>query len=108
MVYGKIWPLFEMITNSGTAPNKVIDDWVAPLVKRALESKSMRGSEKMAAEEGSLVDHLADMLDSERAIRDEVNIISTPVIELQANPALADEHAPRFPRHGAFERDCRK
>lgn len=69
---GIIWPLFEMITDSGAAPNKVIDEWVQPMIKRAIETKRLRGLEKMGAEEGSLVDHLTDMMDDERAIRDEV------------------------------------
>ena len=65
-----------MITDTGAEPNNVIDDWVRPIVRRALESKRIRGAEKMDAEGGSLVDHLADATEDERAIRDEVRLCS--------------------------------
>lgn len=69
---GKFWGLKEMITDKSKAPNKVIDQWLQPLIERALVAKAARGAEKMATEEGSLVDHMADTMEDVTTLRDEV------------------------------------
>lgn len=75
IVYGKFWGLWEMITDKSTAPNKVIDQWLEPLIKNALIAKRVRGAEKMDSEDGSLLDHMADTMEDVKTLRDEVRLV---------------------------------
>ncbi|KAF9520560.1 hypothetical protein BS47DRAFT_1387177 [Hydnum rufescens UP504] len=71
-----IWPLYELFGDATNPPNKMIDDWVAPLIRKALEEKKKRGSQKMSVEDGSLTDHLVDSTEDGKLIRDElINIL---------------------------------
>jgi hypothetical protein len=69
---GNLWPLWELFNNVATDSNRAIDDYIGPIVRNALDSKLMRGEKKIGHEEGSLLDHLADMTDDIQIIRDEV------------------------------------
>lgn len=86
-----------MITDASIEPNKGIDEWVTPLIQKALDAKKIRGSEKMAAEEGSLVDHLADTLDNDQAIRDEVFSVLLLKLGSRTDLFVDDQYSLCFP-----------
>lgn len=72
---GNLWPFWELFANVAAESNKSIDDWIAPLVREAIDSKANRLSEdhtRHKLEEGSLLDHIANSTDDAQVIRDEV------------------------------------
>ncbi|KAF9506189.1 hypothetical protein BS47DRAFT_1305586 [Hydnum rufescens UP504] len=74
-----LWPLYEFFGDSTTPYNKTIDEWVCAFLcrapdRRALEAKKQRGDKKMDADDGSLIDHLADSTSNVTLIREEVCI----------------------------------
>lgn len=76
---GSLWPLWELFNNVAAESNRLMDGWVGPLVKQALDTKIKRGSEKLDYEEGSLLDHIAEATDDVQVIRDEVSSGSNSV-----------------------------
>lgn len=78
------WPLFEMFTDITAGPNKVLTEWMRPLINKALENKNKIASGKVDAHEGSFLDYLAQSTDDVTMIRDEV----CPPTELCTNCQL--------------------
>ena len=54
-------------------PNSDIDEFVTPLIRKALDDKVKRGTKKIDIEEGTLTDFIADSTSDEKLIRDEVS-----------------------------------
>lgn len=70
---GNLWPAWELFNNVAAESNKAIDDWVAPLVRQAIDAKAfVREAKKSGVAEGSLLDHIAESSDDVKLIRDEV------------------------------------
>lgn len=70
---GNLWPAWELFNNVASESNKAIDDWVAPLVRQAIDAKaSVREAKKSGVAEGSLLDHIAESSNDVKLIRDEV------------------------------------
>ncbi|KAF8314509.1 cytochrome P450 [Clavulina sp. PMI_390] len=81
---GNVWPLWELVTNGTDKYNKVLDDWMRPLVRRALEARTTKSKEAEkngnnrtpVSDGGSLLEHIAQSTDDEKLIRDElINIL---------------------------------
>jgi hypothetical protein len=70
--WGAMWPLREFFNDASANANRTVDDWVEPLIHRAMDAKRKRGNDKGSLSEGSFLDHLADSTDDVRLIRDEV------------------------------------
>lgn len=70
---GALWPLWELHKEVATEANRAIDDFIGPLINRALDAKLHRGKGKSNADEGSLLDHMSDATDDNKVIRDEVS-----------------------------------
>lgn len=66
------WPAYEMFQDLTTEHNKVIDEFIMPLVNKAIQRSA--GVEKGTTEEESLVDHLAHSTSDVQMIRDEVSV----------------------------------
>ena len=61
---GKPWPMFELFHDKMAPHVKVIQDWLRPIVREALEKKAAaaRGEE---TGEGTFLSHLTNSTDSE-------------------------------------------
>lgn len=69
---GNLWPLWEIFGDVGESANREIDNFVGPLVEKALEDKKETEKGLKDEEEGSLLEHIAGSTDDVKIIRDEV------------------------------------
>ncbi|THH11129.1 hypothetical protein EW146_g8151 [Bondarzewia mesenterica] len=70
---GKMWPIFELFKDKTTESNAVVQDWIKPLVEKALEEKdedSKLGGRK--DEDKTFLSHLADSTNDTELIRFQV------------------------------------
>lgn len=70
--FGDLWPLRELFKDVSADANRTIDEWVEPLIHRAMNAKAKRGSDDRNLEEGSFLDHMVHSTNNIRLIRDEV------------------------------------
>jgi hypothetical protein len=65
---GKLWPLFELFGDKLDPHVKVIQDWLDPLVKRALDDKLRKGQAGVMnpIAEKTFLQHLADSTEGEQ------------------------------------------
>ena len=76
-------PLFDLSKIFADEPNEVITAWVRPLIERALEAKRAREKvggdreDQMGADQGSLLEHIAESTEDVKLVRDEVSFTRT-------------------------------
>ena len=75
---GKIWPLWEIWQDNTAAPMKIVNAYVEPIVKEALEKRKARGEkggeekrEDEIDEDETLLDHLVEMTTDPKILKDE-------------------------------------
>ncbi|PFH46977.1 hypothetical protein AMATHDRAFT_198725 [Amanita thiersii Skay4041] len=78
--YGWIWPLYEIFEDKTKKPMKVVDGYIEPIIKEAVEKKKARvaageiETEKKRdelAEGETLLDHLVQVTDDPKVLKDE-------------------------------------
>ncbi len=69
---GRFWAMNEFWKDEMKEYIKIVNQFVYPLVTKALEKKRVRGDRRCDADDGNLVDHLADATNDAKLIRDQV------------------------------------
>ncbi|KAF8636108.1 hypothetical protein AX17_003812 [Amanita inopinata Kibby_2008] len=76
--FGWIWPLFEMQRDKTVKPMKVVDGYIEPIIKDALAKKKAGAFKEKKqevgenlAEEETLLDHLVEITEDPKVIKDE-------------------------------------
>lgn len=60
---GKPWPLLEMFKDKTSDSNKIVQNWLRPIVQNALRQKATRSQGRKNEEEKTFLDHLTDSTD---------------------------------------------
>ncbi|KAF8313151.1 cytochrome P450 [Cantharellus anzutake] len=73
----KVWGLMEFWKDETKIHRLAVDAFIDPLIEDALKEKRKRGMKQRDPDEGNLVDHLVDMTNDLKLIRDElINILT--------------------------------
>ncbi|KAF8338716.1 cytochrome P450 [Cantharellus anzutake] len=68
----KVWGLMEFWKDETKIHSLAVDAFINPLIMGALKEKRKRGTEQCDPDEGNLVDHLVDMTNDLKLVRDEL------------------------------------
>jgi len=72
LLRGRFWAMNEFLKDETKEYTKIVDQFVYPLVAKALDNKKVRGDRKYDIDDGNLVDHLADASNDPKLIRDQL------------------------------------
>ena len=72
VLHGRFWAMNEFCKDEMKEYIKIINQFVYPLVAKALEKKRVRGDRRCDVDDRNLVDHLADATNDAKLIRDQV------------------------------------
>jgi hypothetical protein len=78
---GKLWPLFELFGDKLEPHVKVIQNWLDPLVKRALDDKLRTGQAGVISSIGekTFLEHLTDSTEGEQDVSFQDTLLTSPL-----------------------------